>query len=310
MSEKQKKTDASAVSGILCINKPQGFTSHDVVNKLRRLYLTKKVGHTGTLDPMATGVLIVLIGRAVKASEYLMSQKKAYTAGLQLGMTSDTEDSQGVILERNDNIPKRQEVEAVCKSFVGRLMQTPPMYSALKVGGKKLVDIARKGEVIERESRPIEVYSLDCECVSEEQGRYLLSLECSKGTYVRTLCADIGRALGCGGLMYSLERRENCGFSLEDCYTLDHIETLEMADREKLLVPLERAFADYERLELPNFYADLARNGVKLFASKVAANVSHGKRYAVYENGSFFALAEAFSDSDGQLRIKLIKQFC
>ncbi|MBQ8742137.1 MAG: tRNA pseudouridine(55) synthase TruB [Clostridia bacterium] len=309
MSENKIKTELSSASGILCINKAPGFTSHDVVNKLRRLYSTKKVGHTGTLDPMATGVLIVLIGRAVKASEYLMSEKKEYTAGLRLGMTTDTEDSQGTVLERCDTLPKKEEVAQVCERFVGDIMQIPPMYSALKVGGRKLVDIARSGGTVEREARPISVYALDCECVSEEKGEYKLNIECSKGTYVRTLCADIGGALGCGGIMYSLERRRNCGFSLSDCHTLEEIEAMEMPEREDLLIPLERAFENYERLELPKFYADLARNGVKLIASKVTKDAVMGKRYAVYEGGSFFALAETVSDADSSLRIKLIKQF-
>ncbi len=309
MAKSEKQAENSLFSGILCINKPSGFTSHDVVNKLRRLYNTKKVGHTGTLDPMATGVLIVLIGGAVKASEYLMSQKKAYLAGLRLGLTSDTEDISGTILTRCEDLPKKEEVFAVCKDFVGDIMQIPPMYSALKVGGKKLVDIARSGESIEREARPISVYRLDCECINEESGDYLLSVECSKGTYIRTLCADIGAKLGCGGLMSSLERRENCGFSIEKSHTLEEIDALDISERGNLLIPIEKAFCDYTRLDLVPFYATLAKNGVKLFASKVAKDAQIGEKFALYEGGSFFAVAEAIQNADGETLIRVMKQF-
>ncbi len=296
------------VSGILCINKPSGFTSHDVVNKLRRLYGTKKVGHTGTLDPMATGVLIVLIGRAVKASEYLMSQKKSYVAGLRLGMTSDTEDISGKILTVSEKLPTKEDVFEVCKTFVGNIMQIPPMYSALKVDGKKLIDIARSGETIEREARPISVYRLECECINEESGDYALSVECSKGTYIRTLCADIGAKLGCGGLMSSLERRENCGFSLEQSHTLDEIKALDISERKKLLIPIENAFSDYSKLDLIPFYANLARNGVRLFASKVAPSAQIGEKFALYDDGKFFAVAEAVTNDEDETVIKVTKQ--
>ncbi len=296
-------------SGILCINKPSSFTSHDVVNKLRRLYNTKKVGHTGTLDPMATGVLIVLIGRAVKASEYLMSQKKSYLAGLRLGMTSDTEDISGRILTTCEKIPTKEAVFEACKSFVGEIMQIPPMYSALKVDGKKLIDIARSGETVEREARPISIHRLECECINEESGDYRLSVECSKGTYIRTLCADIGAALGCGGLMSSLERRENCGFSLEQSHTLDEIEALDTLERAKLLIPIENAFSDYTRLDLVPFYANLARNGVRLFASKVAPTAQIGEKFAFFQGGSFFAIAEAMSNDEGETILRVLKQF-
>lgn len=306
MSDIKKIPEAS---GILCINKPSGFTSHDVVNKLRRLYGTKKVGHTGTLDPMATGVLIVLIGRAVKASEYLMSQKKAYVAGLKLGMTSDTEDISGKILTKTEKLPPKDEVFAVCHEFVGEIMQIPPMYSALKVNGKKLVDLARNGETVEREARPITVHRLECECVNEENGDYLLSVECSKGTYIRTLCADIGARLGSGGLMSSLERRENCGFSINQSHTLEEIETLSPEERKDLLIPIEKAFSDYKRLDLSPFYATLAKNGARLFASKVAPSAQMGEKFALYENEKFFAIAEAVQNSDGEAVIRTMKQF-
>ena len=302
-------TENKSASGIICINKPSGMTSHDVVNRLRRLYNTKKVGHTGTLDPMATGLLIVLVGNAVKASEYLMSGNKSYVAGLKLGMTSDTEDISGNLTLSEKPLPKKEEVAAACEKFVGDIMQIPPMYSAIKIGGKKLVDIARSGETVDREPRKITVYSLGCETVNEESGDYLLSVECSKGTYIRTLCADIGDSLMCGGLMSSLERRHNCGFSLDDSHTLESLEALELCEREKLLIPVDSAFRDYTKLTLAPFYAGLARNGVKIFTSKVAPNAALGERFCLYEGKKFFAIAEVQENSDGDKVLRLLKQF-
>ena len=302
-------TENKTPSGIICINKPSGMTSHDVVNRLRRLYNTKKVGHTGTLDPMATGLLIVLVGNAVKASEYLMSGNKSYVAGLRLGMTSDTEDISGNITVCTDTLPKKEEVFSACEKFVGNIMQVPPMYSAIKIGGKKLVDLARNGETVEREPREVTVYSLKCECVNEESGDYLLDVECSKGTYIRTLCADIGASLYCGGLMSSLERRHNCGFSLDDSHTLEEIEALEMDERGKLLVPVEKAFSDYKKLKLIPFYAGLVRNGVRVYASKVAPDAIEGERFRLYDGEKFFAIAEAQKNSEGESVLRVLKQF-
>ncbi len=302
-------TENKTPSGIICINKPSGMTSHDVVNRLRRLYNTKKVGHTGTLDPMATGLLIVLVGNAVKASEYLMSGNKSYVAGLKLGMTSDTEDISGNITLCTDTLPKKEEVMAACEKFVGNIMQVPPMYSAIKIGGKKLVDLARNGETVEREPREVTVYSLDCECVNEENGDYLLCVECSKGTYIRTLCADIGASLSCGGLMSSLERRHNCGFSLSDAHTLEEIEALDLEERGKLLIPVDKAFSDYKKLSLIPFYAGLARNGVRIYTSKVAPEACEGERFLLYESEKFFAVAEVQKNSEGESVLRVLKQF-
>ena len=197
--------------GVLIINKPQGPTSHDIVNRVRRLYSTKKVGHTGTLDPMATGVLVVLIGRAAKACEYSLSDRKKYTATLRLGVETDTEDTTGNILKEYPVNVTEKDVKDVLASFKGKIKQIPPMYSALKVGGKKLCDIAREGGTVEREAREIEVYSISTEYIAGND--YKLVVECSAGTYIRTLCADIGKALGCGGAMASLETMRPSGAS-------------------------------------------------------------------------------------------------
>jgi tRNA pseudouridine55 synthase len=217
--------------GVLAVNKPTGMTSHDVVNIVRKIYGTKKVGHTGSLDPMASGVLVVLVGRAVKATEYISSSHKRYRATLRLGMTTDTEDITGAILTESNDIPTSDRVKEVCKEFVGEIMQIPPMYSALKVNGQKLVDLARKGITVEREARKITVTSLSCKSTSASTD-YIIDVACSGGTYIRTLCADIGARLGCGGVMATLDRTEACGFSIDKSFDIEELKTF---DYDKLL---------------------------------------------------------------------------
>ena len=203
-------------NGVIIINKEIGPTSQGVVNRVKRLLGASKAGHTGTLDPMATGVLPVLIERGVKASEFMLSSDKHYVATLLLGITTDTEDVTGETLSESDNIPTESEILEAVNSFVGSYLQTPPMYSALKVGGKKLCDLARAGVTIEREAREVTIHSLTAERISERE--YTLDVHCSKGTYIRTLCADIGARLGCGGCMKTLCRASASGFSLADAH--------------------------------------------------------------------------------------------
>ena len=191
--------------GVLIVNKPEGITSHDVVGKIRKLYGTRKVGHTGTLDPLATGVLVILLGRAAKAAEYLVADRKAYRACLTLGITTDTEDITGKVLTQCNDILTCEQVMTACGEFVGKIKQIPPMYSALKVDGKKLYDLAREGIEVERAARDIEIFRLDC-TPTDKENEYELLVECSSGTYIRTLCADIGARLGCGGVMSALHR--------------------------------------------------------------------------------------------------------
>ena len=199
-------------NGIIAIKKDsnkegeRGFTSHDAVFKARKLFMTRAVGHTGTLDPMADGVLVLLVGRATKCERFLVCDSKEYVAGLKLGVTTDTEDITGNILSKTDSLPSKEEVEKAVLSFVGEIEQTPPMYSAVKVGGKKLYEYAREGKEIERKARKITVFSIDTECADESKGEYILRCSVSSGTYIRTLCADIGKKLGVGGVMSSLTR--------------------------------------------------------------------------------------------------------
>jgi tRNA pseudouridine55 synthase len=294
--------------GVLAINKPDGMTSHDVVNKVRRLYNTKRVGHAGTLDPLATGVLVVLVGRAAKACEYISSDKKTYRATLRLGLTTDTEDITGEVLTKSENIPDAETVKAVCREFVGELKQIPPMYSALKVNGQKLYDLARQGVTVERDARNITVFALDCE-PTDVACDYILTVNCSGGTYIRTLCADIGSKLGCGGVMATLERAEACGISLGECHTLEEIEALSESDRQGLLLPTERLFENLERACLPAFFEKLFRDGCPVYQKKIKTDFKVGQRVCVCsEGGHFFALGEVV-EREGGSAIKSVKIF-
>ncbi len=293
--------------GILTVYKEEGMTSHDVVGRIRRLYNTKRVGHTGTLDPLATGVLVVLIGRAAKAAEYITSDRKDYTATLKLGVTYDTEDTTGTLLTRHEGaIPTPEKVKEVCASFLGEGEQIPPMYSAIKIGGRKLVDMARKNIEIERPARPITVYRLDCEQLSDDE--YRLTASVSAGTYIRTLCADIGKALGCGGAMKTLCRTAAGIFTLEEAYTISQIEEMMEEERFALLKPTEELFSDLDRVGLPEFFEKLAHSGLEIYQKKIGIDYPVGTRVRIYGKDGFFALGEVREYDDGTA-IKPIKQF-
>ena len=300
-------TEAHEPCGVLLIDKPAGMTSHDVVGKVRRLYNTRKVGHTGTLDPMATGVLVVLIGRAAKAAEYLTTHQKSYLATLRLGMTTDTEDVTGAVLTTAEAIPDAAAVQAAAAALEGEIEQVPPMYSALKVGGQKLVDLARRGVEIERKSRPVTIHSLVC--TPREDGDYTLDVTCSSGTYIRTLCADIGKALGCGGVMAALRRTATGGFTLADCTTLTALEEEDLAQRTARLIPIEALFADLPAVGLPAFFEKLCRSGCEIYQAKIKTAHPLGARLRLCdENGAFFALGEV-KDYESGSAIKAIKHF-
>jgi tRNA pseudouridine55 synthase len=294
--------------GVLLVNKHKGVTSHDIVNAVRRLYGTKKVGHTGTLDPLATGVLVVLVGRAAKAAEYLVSDVKRYRACMRLGFTTDSEDITGNVLSTSDHMPTATDVINVCKSFCGVISQMPPMYSALKVGGKKLVDLARQGITVERQAREVTILDLVCvpsECASD----YILDVKCSSGTYIRTLCADIGKALGCGAVMAELERTETGGFSIDNCYTLEALKSMDAEQLPSLLIPTESLFASLPAVNLPAFYEKLFRSGCEIYQKKIGTSLPLDTRVRVCrEDGSFFALGEVREYQDGSA-IKSIKLF-
>lgn len=293
-------------SGIVVLKKEEGITSQGAVNRIKRIFGADKAGHTGTLDPLATGVLPVLIGRAVKASEYLLTSDKYYRATLRLGISTDTEDITGTPIRVSDKHVSEAEVLSAVTSFVGEIMQTPPMYSALKVGGKKLCDLAREGKEIEREPRLITVHSIKTEKLDE--CRYLLDVHCSKGTYIRTLCADIGKKLGTGGCMETLERTKASVFTLEDAHTLSELESMSEEERDALIIPIERVFVHLEALTLPTFFARLARCGLEIYLKKIGKEYGLGTRLRLTDEKGFFALGEVMEFEDGYA-VKPIKQF-
>ena len=277
-------------SGIVLLEKEAGMTSHTAVRRLARLFGVEKAGHTGTLDPMATGVLPVLIGRGVKASEYLTEGDKHYIATLRLGLTTDTEDTTGSVLTRSDHLPGEGEVMAVLDTFRGEILQTPPMYSALKVGGHKLMDLARRGVTVERTPRPVTIHRLTAERLSESD--YRLDVVVSKGTYIRTLCADIGASLGVGGVMASLCRAEAAGFPLSACRTLAAYEAMTEEERAAAVIPTERLFDHLPVLYFPPFFARLAENGQRVDERKLGVDYPEATRLRLSDDGGFFALGE------------------
>lgn len=229
------------MNGILLIDKEPDWTSNDVVAKLKGMLHQRRVGHSGTLDPMATGLLVVFVGRATRAVEFAEGHDKRYLASLRLGLVTDTQDISGTVLERRAVSVTRGELEAALEAFKGEQGQLPPMYSAIKHKGRPLYEIARKGGEVERKPRKITVY--DLRLIGEDRGDYLLDIRCSKGTYVRTLCHDLGHALGCGGCMSSLRRLEAGGFSVDKAHKLSEVQ--EYADQgraEELLLPVDSLF--------------------------------------------------------------------
>ena len=286
-------------SGVLIIDKPQEWTSQDVCAKLRGVFHEKRIGHGGTLDPMATGVLPVFVGRATRAVEFSTEGDKEYAAGLRLGLVTNTQDVTGQILrEEPETSVSREELEAALERFRGEIFQIPPMYSAIKINGKKLYELARKGKEVERPPRRVTIRSLT---VVEQEGPrdFLLRVRCSKGTYVRTLCHDVGEALGCGGCMSSLRRTMAAGFSLSDAVPLEAV--LTAGDPAALLRPVDACFADRPQAMLSPRQAWEVRNGRAVSLPELADG-----EYRVYdgETGEFLALSRA-----EQGRLVTVKSF-
>lgn len=292
--------------GIVIVNKPEGPSSQAVVNRIKRIFGTSKAGHTGTLDPLASGVLPILVGRAVKASEFLLTEDKHYGATLLLGERRDTEDITGELISSSSDIPSEDAVRSVVRSFVGEIMQTPPMYSALKVGGKKLCDLARQGVTVEREARPVTVYSIGVTKLSERE--YFLDVRCSKGTYIRTLCADIGDALGTGGVMKTLVRLSAGGYTLDEAHTPDELEAMTDDERMAMLRPTEEIFEKYSAITLPDFFARLARSGQEIYLKKIKADYPVGTILRLCDKDGFFAVGEVREFEEG-VAVKPIRQF-
>ena len=294
------------ICGLALLNKENGMTSQTAVTRLKRLLGAAKAGHTGTLDPMAEGVLPVLLGRAVKASEFLLTGDKHYSAVLLLGTETDTEDVTGTVLATSENIPDEARVRAVCADFIGESKQVPPMYSAIRVGGRRLMELAREGRTVEREARPITVFSLSVTRLGDKT--YRLDVVCSKGTYIRTLCADIGRALGCGGCMQALCRTEAAGYPITSTHTLTEWEAMSEEERLAALIPVEELFADCEALLLPPFFARLARNGLPVYLKKIGRTYPLGTRLRLLDENGFFAVGEVRAEAEG-VAVRPIRQF-
>ena len=289
-------------NGIIIIDKPAGWTSMDVCAKLRGMFREKRVGHAGTLDPMATGVLPVFIGRATRAVEFAADSDKEYICELKLGVITNTQDATGEVLEERPVNVGREDVEAALPRFTGPIEQVPPMFSAVKINGKKLYELARKGKEVERRPRPITIHALEILDASTDGTSYRLRAACSKGTYVRTLCHDIGQVLGCGGCMSSLQRVKAAGFTLADSVTLETVqEAVDRGEEESLLLPVDCCFRDRPRLTLQTAAAEKKiRNGATL----AARDIPDGE-YRVYGmDKTFLALGKV---ADG--RLTTVKSF-
>ena len=271
------------MNGIVIIDKPQGWTSQDVTARLRRVFNTRRIGHGGTLDPMATGVLPVFVGRATRGVEFFEHAEKVYETVLRPGITTDTEDITGTVLTQTDATITADMVEAVLPQFRGEILQVPPMYSALKINGQKLCDLARKGREVERQPRPITIHELTLLGVDEAGIR--LRVRCSKGTYIRTLCKDIGAALGCGGCMAALRRVQAGEYTIAESVPLEVL--LETAEPEPYLRPVDSMFRNLPAVTLSPKQEIRCRNG-----NSFSISMEDGTYRAYGQNGEFLMLAK------------------
>ena len=271
------------MNGIVIIDKPAGWTSQDVVSKLRGVLRTRRIGHGGTLDPMATGVLPVFVGRATRGVEFFEHAEKTYEATLRFGLTTDTEDISGTVLEEKEVSISEEEFLAVLPKFRGKIQQIPPMYSAIKVNGQKLYELARKGKEVERQSREIEIFRLECLEFSGNEARLLV--HCSKGTYIRTLCKDIGAALGCGGCMAALRRVTAGEYGIDEAVSLETLIAAE--DPQAYLRPVDTMFRNYPAYTLTANQEKRCRNG-----NAFSLSLPEGTYRAYSQTGEFLMLAK------------------
>ncbi len=274
------------MNGIICIYKEKGPTSFDVVAALRRIFGTKKVGHGGTLDPMAEGVLPVFIGTATKAVDFCPDDTKQYRAGFKFGITTDTQDITGNVLATSDQYVSRNKMPMLERMFKGEQKQVPPMYSAVKVNGQKLYDLARKGVEVERQPRTVTVYDIKIESYENNEGTMLVT--CSKGTYVRTLIHDMGRELGVGGVMTSLVRTKSGMFTLEQCRRISELEGKSPEELEKLLMPVEELYGSMPKAHLDDEQTRLFKNGATLDADRILFDKIYDKGYYIEGSDKVF----------------------
>ena len=274
---------------IINILKPPNMTSHDVVGRLRRLTRIKRIGHTGTLDPMAAGVLPVCIGKSTKIIEYFEQDAKTYRCEMTLGASTDTEDAWGTVLETSELVPTEEALRGAMMSFVGDIDQIPPMYSALKINGQKLYDLARQGKVVERQARRRTIHSIDIIDIDLEKKTVLYDVKCSKGTYIRTLCHDIGVQLGCFAHMSFLMRTQSGQFSLANAITLEQLHNIE--DVIKYSQTIEETLSTFERIDVPVHLQQKMINGVKIDLTPYLTDES--QFYMVYVGDLFIGTAKS-----------------
>ena len=285
------------VNGIINVYKEKGYTSFDVVAKLRGIFKQKKIGHTGTLDPDAEGVLPVCLGKATKVCDLLTDKNKEYVAVMLLGKVTDTQDTTGTVLEEHPVEVTEEQVKEAVLSFTGEYMQVPPMYSALKVNGKKLCDLARAGVTVERQARPVQIYSI--EIIKMELPRVCMRVRCSKGTYIRSLCDDIGKKLGCGACMMKLTRTRVGEFMLDDTLTLNQISALVLkGEIEDRITGIDKIFSDYQEITFAEEYSRYLHNGNKLSREQIPvdAAISDNEKYRVYDSDKCFIGVYEFRD--------------
>ena len=271
------------MNGLVIIDKPEGWTSQDVVSKLRGALHTKRIGHGGTLDPMATGVLPVFVGRGTRAVEFFEHAEKTYETVLRLGITTDTEDITGTVLEEKPVAVTKEALETVLEAFRGEILQIPPMYSAIKINGQKLCDLARKGKEVERKPRPVTIHMLTLLDFDGQVAK--LRVRCSKGTYIRTLCKDIGEALGCGGCMESLRRVQAGAYTIDEAIPLARL--VDAQDKESYLRPVDTMFVQYPAVTLTEKQTLRCRSG-----NSFTAELADGTYRAYSAQGEFLALSK------------------
>ena len=297
------------MNGIILINKPKDFTSFDVVAKMRGILKTKSVGHAGTLDPMATGVLPIFVGRATKCCDILPNQNKTYIADFKLGITTDTQDITGSILSQKIVDITKQQFYDVINTFVGDIKQVPPMYSAVKVGGKKLYELARKGIEVERQARDITISSLNVLKEDFDNNEFQIEVACSKGTYIRSLCNDIGEMLGCGGVLTNLVRTVAGDFLLNNCFTLEEVSSLaQEAKINEFLIPIDKAFVSLKKTVLDKRQSSGFINGVKYSLDNINTILEPNENTAVYSfEGEFLGVGTCDSEKNILRVCKLFK---
>lgn len=292
------------MTGILPVKKPAGFTSFDVIGKLRGVVKTRKIGHSGTLDPMATGVLPLFFGGATKCCDFLPNEDKRYVADIKFGIVTDTQDTTGRVLKESESRVTEGEFAEVMSGFIGKQMQTPPMFSAVKINGRPLYDLAREGKVVERAQKEIEVYDIKLLEFDEHAQTARIEVSCGKGTFIRTLINDMGEKLGCGASMSALERTMAAGFELSECFTISEIEEMmEKGNFEEHLIPIERLYENLPKIVLGDFDKRLYRSGVPLELQKRGWGGIPGN-IAVFDEGGMLLGISFMDEEANELKLR------